>query len=188
MEDAELSDDAREERHPEGAEDRAADVHAHDAAAFGRVEAEALGNDGDVRLAVNRVAGADRLTLHTENERNRKTEDERAEEVPELLHDEGEARIHDHADVGADVEADLRDEDQHADRKHLARAVHFGELDEVPPREARNRAEHERIKERQKHDESELQYADPLRYQHDDECEKVNFVVADEIHDVSRMG
>ena len=168
VEDAELGDDAGEDRDPEGAEDGAADVHAHHAAAFGARETEAFRDDRDVRFTVDRVAGADRFAAHADQDRHRQTEDERAEEVAEFLHEEREPRVHDHLDVRTDVEADLGDEDQHADAEHLRGALHFGELQDLQPRVAHDRPDDEGVEERHHHDETQPDHADHFRNHADD--------------------
>ena len=173
VEPAELRDDAREHRHPEGAEDRAADVHAHDAAAFGRVHAELFTDDGDVGFAVDRVAGADRW----------QTEDERAEEVAEFLHDEGETRIEEHREVRTDVETDLGDEHEHRDRHEVRGALHLGGVQDAEPRPGDDAAQNEGVEERQQDDESELLHADPLGHADDENGQKVQLPVFDEVHE-----
>ena len=103
--------------------------------------------------------------------------------MTEFLHDECEARIENHRDVRTDVETDLREQKQHADREHLACALHLSGLDEVPAREAQNRADHERITERQQHDETELLNTDEFGDGDDDERQNVNLPILDEVHD-----
>ena len=182
MEDVEARDHAREDRDPERAEDGAADVHAHHAAALGAVKAVLLADDGDVGLAVDRVARADGLAFHAEEQRDGQAEDQRAEEVAELLHDQGPAGIEEHLEVRPDAQADLRQEDQHGDRHELRGAVHFGELQDPELREGEDAAQHQRVEQRQQHDEAEAVHADRFGHDHDDEGQQMKLPVLDEIH------
>ena len=152
MEETHLSNDAGQNRHPKRAEDRSADIHAHYAVAFRRIQAEALRNNGDVGFSVNGVARADRFAFHADEERHRQTEDQRAEEVAEFLHDQRPAGLHDHFNIRTDIERDLRDQQKNAHGKHLAGAIHFFEPHDAPAREAHQCTEYKCIKQRQKHD------------------------------------
>ena len=114
MEETHLSNDAGQNRHPKRAEDRSADIHAHYAVTFRRVQTEALRNNGDVGFSVNGVARADRFAFHADEERHRQTKDQRAEEVAEFLHDQRPAGLHDHFNIRTDIERDLRDQQKNA--------------------------------------------------------------------------
>ena len=149
---------------------------------FRRVQTEALRNNGDVGFSVNGVARADRFAFHADEERHRQTKDQRAEEVAELLHDQGPAGIEEHLEVRSDAQADLRQEDQHGDRHELRGAVHFGELQDPELREGEDAAQHQRVEQRQQHDEAEAVHADRFGHDHDDEGQQMKLPVLDEIH------
>ena len=151
--------------------------------AFRRIQAEALRNNGDVGFSVNGVARADRFAFHADEERHRQTEDQRAEEVTEFLHDQRPAGLHDHFNIRTDIERDLRDQQKNAHGKHLARAIHFFEPHDAPARKAHQCTEYKCIKQRQKHDQTELLYTHQFREHHNNECCRVNFEVPDEIHE-----
>ena len=70
---------ARHESKKDRADDRSADVDAHNAAPFGAVEAITLPDQGDVRLAGYRMSRANRFPLETNEYRDGDPKQNRAE-------------------------------------------------------------------------------------------------------------
>ncbi|MDT4846296.1 hypothetical protein FQZ97_803120 [compost metagenome] len=91
IEDIQAGDEARHQRHEQRADHGAGDVLGHHAAAFRRIHAVALADDGQAGLAAHREGGADGFALDTQQQRQRQADDHGAEEMPELLEHQGPA-------------------------------------------------------------------------------------------------
>ena len=178
--DKERGEDAVEDR----AEHGAGHVRAHDARAFGAVEAVFLADDGDGRLTGNGKRGADGGAAHTEDEhRQRHGQQDRAE-VAELLQDQRRAGRHDRFPRRTDRAAELDDEEHDADAD--VRRGRFHGLFADPLRSAENDADDDRKEHRDERErdalaaragDRDLLGADQLGDDHDHKAQNVDFPV-----------